>query len=286
MLFGQVVRGLSAGARVFEYMAATPSVPLRGGATLATNQIRGAVEFRNVTFAYPSRSQQVVLEEFSLTLPPGKVTALCGLSGGGKSTVASLLERFYEPNLGCILLDDEDISKLDPSWLRRDVIGFIKQEPVLFASSVLENIRYGRPEATDEEVRAAAKLANADEFIRSFPEGYSTVVGERGVAVSGGQKQRIAIARALLKNPRVLILDEATSALDAHSERLVQEALDRASQGRTVLVIAHRLSTIQGADQIAVLHRGQLREVGSHAELVAKRGLYAELIRRQTYIAS
>ncbi|XP_062848784.1 mitochondrial potassium channel ATP-binding subunit isoform X2 [Trichomycterus rosablanca] len=179
------------------------------------------------------------------------------------------------------MLDWQDIRTLDPSWLRGHVIGFISQEPVLFGTSVMENIRFGKPNATDAEVLAAAKQANAHNFITSFPDGYHTVVGERGVTLSGGQKQRIAIARALIKNPSILILDEATSALDAESERVVQEALDRATKGRTVLIIAHRLSTIQGADLICVMSNGRVVETGTHLQLLGKGGLYAELINRQ-----
>ncbi|XP_041336244.1 mitochondrial potassium channel ATP-binding subunit-like, partial [Pyrgilauda ruficollis] len=184
-----------------------------------------------------------------------------GVSSPGKSTVAALLERFYEPTAGTITLDGHDIASLDPSWLRGQVIGFISQEPVLFGTTIMENIRFGKPGASDAEVYEAARLADADGFIRSFPEGYDTIVGERGTALSGGQKQRIAIARALLKDPAVLILDEATSALDAQAERAVQAALERAARGRTVLLIAHRLSTIRGAHLIAVLARGRVAEV-------------------------
>ncbi|KAJ8299428.1 hypothetical protein KUTeg_023488 [Tegillarca granosa] len=201
LLFGNVIRGLAAGARVFE--------------------------MEHVQFSYPTRPEQVVLKDFTLHIPGGNVVALCGLSGGGKSTVAALLERFYDIDHGKITIDGYDLKQLDPTWLRGHAIGFINQEPVLFATSVMENIRYGRPDATDQEVLEAAALANAHEFITKFPNGYNTVLGERGVTVSGGQKQRIAIARALIKNPSILILDEATSALDAESERLVQEALDR-----------------------------------------------------------
>lgn len=207
--------------------------------------------------------------------------ALVGVSGGGKSTVAQLLERFYDVNKGSITIDGVDLQSLDPSWLRGRVIGFINQEPVLFATSVMENIRYGFPDATDAEVIEAAKTANAHEFINAFPNGYNTVVGERGVTVSGGQKQRIAIARALLKNPRILVLDEATSALDAESEAVVQAALESCIGGRTVLVIAHRLSTIQNADVIAVMSHGKLAEIGTHETLKKAGGIYAELIRQQ-----
>ncbi|KAF6034272.1 hypothetical protein EB796_007423 [Bugula neritina] len=222
-----------------------------------------------------------VMSNLNLKIPGGKVTALVGLSGGGKSTVAMLLERFYELDGGEITIDGVDISKCSPKWLRGRCIGFISQEPVLFATSVMENIRYGRPEASDAEVKEAAILANANDFINTFPDGYDTVLGERGVTVSGGQKQRIAIARALLKNPSIMILDEATSALDAESEKVVQEALDRAIQGRTVIVIAHRLSTIKNADCIAVMDHGNVVEVGSHDALSKKKGAYWKLITHQ-----
>ena len=209
--------------------------------------------------------------------------ALVGSSGGGKSTVAALLERFYDITEGGeVTIDNVNIKELDPKWMRGQCIGYINQEPVLFASSVKENIRYGRPNATDQEVYEAAKAANAHDFITNFPEGYNTMVGERGVQISGGQKQRIAIARALLKNPAILVLDEATSALDAESEKIVQDALDTVCKGRTVLVIAHRLSTIQNADLIAVVSKGKIVELGNHQELKRKRdGIYSNLIRQQ-----
>ncbi|ELK27528.1 PREDICTED: ATP-binding cassette sub-family B member 8, mitochondrial [Myotis davidii] len=281
VLFGQVVRGLSAGARVFEYMTLSPCIPLSGGCCVPREQLRGSITFHNVSFSYPSRPGFPVLKDFTLTLPPGRIVALVGQSGGGKTTVASLLERFYDPTAGRVTLDGQDLRTLDPSWLRGQVIGFISQEPVLFGTTIMENIRFGKLGASDEEVYAAAREANAHEFITSFPEGYNTVVGERGTTLSGGQKQRLAIARALIKQPAVLILDEATSALDAESERVVQEALDRASTGRTVLVIAHRLSTVRGAHHIVVMAQGCVFEEGTHEELLKKGGLYAELIRRQ-----
>uniref|UniRef100_A0A493SZM8 Mitochondrial potassium channel ATP-binding subunit n=1 Tax=Anas platyrhynchos platyrhynchos TaxID=8840 RepID=A0A493SZM8_ANAPP len=261
ILFGQVVRGLSAGARVLEFMTLEPKVPLRGGASIPSHSLLGHIAFNHVSFSYPTRPGHPVLRDFSLSLPPGKTVAIVGPSGGGKSTVAALLERFYEPTQGSITLDGHDISSLDPSWLRGQVIGFISQDPVLFGTTIMENIRFGKPGASDEEVYAAARLANADDFIRSFPEGYGTVVGERGTALSGGQRQRIAIARALLKDPAVLVLDEATSALDAEAERVVQAALERAARGRTVLVIAHRLSTVRAAHLIVVLQGGRVAEV-------------------------
>lgn len=280
VLFGQIVRGMSAGARVFEYMELKPTMPLSGGKKIA--EIKGDISLQNVKFSYPSRPDQVVLDNFSLNIGAGKMIALCGASGSGKSTIAALIERFYDVDSGNITVDGVQIKDLDPSWLRGTLIGYINQEPTLFAATVMENIRYGSTDATDQQVYEAAKQANADRFIREFPQGYDTVIGERGATVSGGQKQRIAIARALLKNPKILILDEATSALDAESERIVQEALDKLIVGRTVIVIAHRLSTIQNADFIATMSHGRIQEIGTHQQLLAKNGLYAELIRRQT----
>ncbi|TWW73807.1 ATP-binding cassette sub-family B member 8, mitochondrial [Takifugu flavidus] len=281
ILFGQMVRGISSGARVFEYLALKPSIPLSGGRRIPYHSLTGRVDFTNISFSYPTRPGHQVLKKFNLTLPPCKTVAIVGESGGGKSTVASLLERFYDPTSGAIMLDGVDIRTLDLSWLRGQIVGFINQEPVLFGSSIMDNIRFGKPEATDAEVIFAAEQANAHRFITAFPDGYNTIVGERGVTLSGGQKQRIAIARALIKNPTILVLDEATSALDAESERVVQEALDRATRGRTVLIIAHRLSTIQAADLICVMSNGRIVEAGTHLELLSKGGFYSELIRRQ-----
>ncbi|KAM6450971.1 mitochondrial potassium channel ATP-binding subunit isoform 2-T2 [Liasis olivaceus] len=282
VLYGQVLRGMSAGARVFEFMNPSADTPLCEKEQLACSMLSGHIEFQDVTFSYPTRPGYKVLENFTLNIPANKTVAIVGQSGGGKSTVAALLERFYEPTKGIILLDGRDIRTLDTAWLRGEVIGFINQEPVLFSTTIMENIRFGKPCASDAEIYAAARLANADSFIRSFPDGYNTTVGERGVTLSAGQKQRVAIARALIKNPKVLILDEATSALDAESEHVVQEALDRAVAGRTVLVIAHRLSTVKEAALIVVLSKGRVAEAGTHSELLRKGGIYAELIRRQT----
>ncbi|XP_018018920.1 mitochondrial potassium channel ATP-binding subunit-like [Hyalella azteca] len=281
VLFGYYVRGVSAATRVFEFVHLKPSIPLTGGLRIPYHSLCGSVRFNNVCFSYPTRPEQEVLHKFSLEIPAGKTVAVVGESGAGKTTVGHLLERFYDVDHGSITIDDVDLRRLDPAWVRGRLIGFIHQEPVLFHTSVMENIRYGRPDATDSEVIAAAEAANAHGFISRFPAGYATVVGERGVTVSGGQKQRIAIARALLNNPRILVLDEATSALDAESERVVQAALERCSVGRTVIVIAHRLSTIQAADTIAVLSRGRLVEVGTHESLKKLGGYYAQLIRHQ-----
>lgn len=264
-----------------QYIDQTPSIPMEGGKTIPFHALMGDISFKDVGFHYPSRPGQNILEDFNLEIPGGKMVALVGMSGGGKSTLAVLLERFYDVSRGSITVDGVDIKEFDPTWLRGRAIGFINQEPVLFATSVMENIRYGKPTATDEEVIEAAKLANADGFILGFPQGYSTVLGERGVTVSGGQKQRIAIARALVKNPSILILDEATSALDSESERIVQEALDKVVKGRTTVVIAHRLSTIRDANLIAVVSKGKIAEIGTHHELKLKKGLYWDLIKKQ-----
>ena len=264
--------------RVFELLHRTPAIHNSGGRVLS--RVQGKVEFRGVSFAYPTRKDVPVLTNFNLTLQPGEVVAIVGPSGAGKSTIASMLYRLYDPASGEVRLDDVAYGTLDPEWLRRQV-GVVAQEPLLFSTSIAENIRYGRPEATDTDVEAAAKTANAHHFISTFPEKYQTLVGERGIQLSGGQKQRVAIARAVLKNPRILILDEATSALDAESEHLVREALERLMQGRTTLVIAHRLSTVKDANRVVVLEHGSVVQAGTHASLVAEEGLYRRLVERQ-----
>eukprot|EP00842_Homolaphlyctis_polyrhiza_P002814 jgi/Hompol1/3533/HPOL_006598-RA len=282
VLMGQSSNAIASASRIFEFVHRESKIPIRGG--LSPESLNGTIEFRNVEFKYPTRPKHPVLERFSLIVPAGKVIALCGSSGSGKSTVAQLIERFYDPDSGAVLLDGIDIRDLDPKWLRSR-IGYIGQEPILFATSLIENIRYGRPDATDEQVYEAARQANAHDFVTAFPDGYQTVVGERGVTLSGGQRQRLAIARAILKNPQILVLDEATSALDTQSERIVQDALERIMKGRTVLVIAHRLSTIQNADQIVVLsgagksmrESGNVVEMGTHSQLMLKRGAYYNL---------
>jgi ABC transporter fused permease/ATP-binding protein len=277
-LYEDFMKALGASERVFQLMDRQPTVG--GEAGERPDRVRGAVRLHEVQFAYPSRPDLPVLMGMDLALDPGEVVALVGPSGSGKSTVAALLSRFYDPQEGSIELDGRAYGELDADWLRQQ-IGVVSQEPILFATSIRDNIRYGRPEATDEDIEAAALAANAHEFIEAFPEGYDTLVGERGVKLSGGQKQRVAIARALLKDPRVLVLDEATSALDAESEHLVQEALDRLMQGRTTMVIAHRLSTVKQADRVCVLEGGKLVQEGSHEELVGQEGLYRRLVERQ-----
>ncbi|XP_055301998.1 mitochondrial potassium channel ATP-binding subunit [Sitodiplosis mosellana] len=281
ILLGTLIRGCTAGNRVFEYLAIEPKIDLISGITIPFEKLSGEICFQNVSFSYPRRPDQVILRDFNLVLKPGQTVALVGASGSGKSTVASLLERFYEPNEGSITLDGRPISILSPNWLRAEIIGFIEQQPILFGTTILENIRYGRPLATKDEVYTASKLAQSHEFISRLNEGYETNVGERGVQLSGGQRQRIAIARALLKQPIILILDEATSALDASSEAIVQQALDKAMENRTTLVIAHRLSTIKNADLIVVMDQGKIVEQGTHDSLMKLKGYYYDLIRKQ-----
>jgi ATP-binding cassette subfamily B protein len=263
---------------VFELLDRAPTIPSSGGERLATTQ--GRVELQGVRFSYPARADVPVLQGIDLTIQPGEVVAIVGPSGAGKSTIAGLLGRLYDPQGGRILLDGKDLKELDPEWLRQQ-IGVVAQEPLLFSSSIADNIRYGRAGASDSEVEAAARAANAHDFVSRFPEGYKTLVGERGVQLSGGQKQRVAIARAVLKDPRLLILDEATSALDAESEHLVQDALDRLMKGRTTLIIAHRLSTVMGANRVMVLEGGQVVQSGSHSALMTQEGLYRRLVERQ-----
>jgi ATP-binding cassette subfamily B protein len=243
------------------------------------NHLRGAVQFQNVTFSYRAE-QAPILSGLDLTVEPGERIALVGPSGSGKSTMMALLQRFYDPTDGAILLDGWDLRSLKQASVRRQ-IGVVLQDGVLFDDTIRANIAYGRPEASFEEIVRAARAANAHEFIMRLPQGYDTPVGERGGRLSGGERQRISIARALLKDPPILILDEATSALDAESEELVQQALDRLVRGRTTFVIAHRLATVVDADRILVLRGGHIAEAGRHAELVNRRGYYATLVQKQ-----
>ncbi len=278
-LYSQLQESLGASKRIFELLDLQSDL-LEPSAPKPLDKVQGRITFDKVFFRYGDRGDEWVLQDLSLEAKPGEVVALVGPSGAGKSTLITLIPRFYDPTQGRILLDDSDIREMSLLDLRSQ-IGIVPQETQLFSGTVAENIRYGRPDAGDEEVIEAAKAANAHSFISDFPDGYKTVVGERGVKLSGGQRQRVAIARALLKNPRILILDEATSSLDSESEALVQEALEVLMQGRTTFVIAHRLSTIRNAHKILVLDDGKIIQQGSHDDLLEQGGLYKDLYERQ-----
>ena len=272
-VYGSLQRAMAAVDRVFAVIDLPETIRDKEGAK-PLPKIEGHVEVKNVTFGYKEGLN--ALEDVNLEVKPGQMIAFVGPSGAGKSTIANLIPRFYEINRGSISIDGHDIRDVTLDSLREQ-IGIVPQETMLFSTTVMENIRYGRLDATDEEVIEAAKAANADSFIRELPQGYDTPIGERGLNLSGGQRQRMSIARAILKNPRILILDEATSALDTESEKIVQAALDSLMVGRTSFVIAHRLSTIFNADQIYVIDGGKIKEHGTHEELLAKNGLYSHL---------
>lgn len=278
-----VTRAATSAQRVFEVLDTPPDIYSQPGA-ITKDRLEGRVEFRQVSFSY--EGAQPALREVSMAAQPGEMIGLCGPSGAGKSTFVNLICRFYDVTDGQLLIDGVDIRDYDVRWLRRQ-IGVVLQEPYLFHGSIADNIRYGNPEATDQQVITAARAANAHDFIVGFPDGYDTMVGERGQSLSGGERQRISIARAILHNPRILILDEATSSLDTETEKQIQEALDRLVEGRTTFAIAHRLSTLQAASRLIVLENGRVAETGTHEELVDKEGgVYARLHKTQVEMST
>ena len=278
-LWTDFMNAAGASTRIFQILTRIPTISNKHGRTL--ERLKGEITLRDVQFSYPTRLEYRVFQRLNLKIAEGESIALVGRSGSGKSTIAALIQRLYDPHHGEILIDDTNILDLSASWLRQQ-IGTVSQEPVLMSTSIRENIAYGKPEAPLLEIQKAAELAFASSFIEEFPEKYETLVGERGVQLSGGQRQRIAIARAMLKDPRILILDEATSALDAESEDLVQKALNNLMKGRTVLIIAHRLSTVKDTDRVIVLNKGLIVEEGHHDELIKnKDGMFFNLVQKQ-----
>ena len=279
-VWNELQRAAGGMGRIAELLNETPTIRAPAAPRRLPTPVEGEIRFDNVSFHYPSRPDLPALDDFDLTVKPGETVALVGPSGAGKSTVFSMLLRFHDAQSGSVRIDGMDLRDLDPAHLREH-IALVPQQPTIFAASAAENIRYGKLDATDAELQAAAEAAEADDFIRELPEGFDSQLGERGARLSGGQQQRIAIARALLKDAPILLLDEATSALDAQSERAVQHALERLMAGRTTLVIAHRLATVLKANRIVVMDRGRIVAQGTHTELLAQDGLYAELARLQ-----
>jgi len=282
-LVPDVGKAVRASKNTYDIMDRVPPIDVYSDKGHSLNEVHGEIEFKDVCFRYPTRPENSVLKGISFKAAQGKTIALVGASGCGKSTSIQLIERFYDPTHGEVLLDGHNVKDLNIHFLREQ-IGMVGQEPVLFAESIMDNIKRGIPKGmnvTNEQIYTVAKMANAHDFISALPEGYNTMVGDRGAALSGGQKQRVAIARALVRNPKVLLLDEATSALDSESEKIVQDALDKAAKGRTTIVIAHRLSTIQNADEICVIMRGRIAERGTHEELMEKKGFYYTLAMQQ-----
>lgn len=279
-VWNELQRAAGGMGRIAELLDETPTIRAPAAPRTLSTPVKGEIRFDNVSFHYPSRPDLPALDDFDLTVNPGETVALVGPSGAGKSTVFSMLLRFHDAQAGSVRIDGVDLRELDPARLREH-IALVPQQPTIFAASAAENIRYGKLDATDAELQAAAEAAEADDFIRELPGGFESQLGERGARLSGGQQQRIAIARALLKDAPILLLDEATSALDAQSERAVQQALERLMDGRTTLVIAHRLATVLKADRIVVMDRGRIVAQGTHEALLAQDGLYAELARLQ-----
>jgi len=279
-IWGELQRAAGATERLVDLLEAEDKVTDPARPVPLQRPVRGEITFENVTFSYASRPDTPALDAINLTVQPGETVALVGPSGAGKTTIVQLIQRFYDPLSGRVLLDGQDLSTLARSDFRQ-AMALVPQDPVIFAATARENIRFGRENTSDSEVEAAAKAAAAHEFIEALPMGYDSPLGERGALLSGGQKQRVAIARAILRDAPVLLLDEATSALDAESERAVQAAVDHLAESRTTIVVAHRLATVKKADRIVVMDAGRIAAIGSHDELVAQGGLYARLARLQ-----